>query len=397
MVDLHKTHGGRASPNRVAQGDEHKETLMRKKSILTGTLPRHLLRLVLMVGFLLVGGEALANTLTQNTSWTVDRSTSSTKYRVVAYGDSIFAGYYGNLSRAARRAAPMVQGEYLSSAWGTDIEIIRRTKSGAKADDIYNNKIVAEKSYMQAANTRVVTFEMCGNDFLQARDSFSGQSGTCNYGVIDDALSACTTYQQLAMQFINANANAAVKKKQIMNIYYPGYDADNVLTSCTDSATGQKVNKQSVFITRLAKSNWRACNFAAQYGFDCVDSFAAYMGADYDSNGDGQIDSNAIKYIPGESESAYVTRISQTLRGTLRDANGHLASAGVSYDYIQSDNTHPTYYGSDTIYLGLIGGSGSGSGAPQFSPAAGSPNSVWNQYGHERAGWAHALLNPSAP
>jgi hypothetical protein len=34
------------------------------------------------------------------------------------------------------------------------------------ASDIYNNKIVAERSYMQASSTRVVTFEMCGNDGL---------------------------------------------------------------------------------------------------------------------------------------------------------------------------------------------------------------------------------------
>ena len=40
---------------------------------------------------------------------------------------------------------------------------------GAVASDIYNNKIVSERSYMQATNTRIVTFEMCGNDGLQAR------------------------------------------------------------------------------------------------------------------------------------------------------------------------------------------------------------------------------------
>jgi hypothetical protein len=74
------------------------------------------------------------------------------------------------------RAAPNVDGEYLSQLWNADIEIVRRTKSGAGRDDIYNNKIVAERSYMQAANTRIVTFEMCGNDGLQARSSFSGRA-----------------------------------------------------------------------------------------------------------------------------------------------------------------------------------------------------------------------------
>ena len=123
-----------------------------------------------------------------------------------------------------------------------------------------------------------------------------------------------------------------------------------------------------MFLPYIARINWRTCNFASQNGFQCVDSFAQYMGADYDSNGDGQIDSEALRYQQGESEADYVTRITTTLRATLRDANAHLVSAGTSYDYIQSDDTHPTYYGSATISIGLFGG-GSGSGAPDYSDA----------------------------
>ncbi|HZF56758.1 MAG TPA: SGNH/GDSL hydrolase family protein [Polyangiaceae bacterium] len=355
------------------------------------------IQLALSAGLLLAGGEALANTVTQNSSWTIDRSGTTTKYRVVAYGDSIFAGYNGSISSVDRRAAPMVQGEYLSNAWATDMEVVRRTKSGAKSDDIYNNKIIAERSYMQAASTRVVTFEMCGNDFLQARDSFAGQSGTCSYSPLDTALANCTKYQELAMQAINTYATTA-KKKIIMNLYYPGYDADNGLSGCTDAATGQKVNKQNAMFPRLARSNWRACNFAAQYGFACVDAFAEYMGADYDSNGDGMVDSDGLRYIPGESEQAYVDRITSTLRGTIKDANTHFVSSGTSFDYILSDNTHPSYVGS-TIYVGLFGGTGSGTAAPEYSGAqiVGGKNPVWNKYGHERAGWAHSLFNPLSP
>src|SRR5262249_12230311 len=91
------------------------------------------------------------------------------------------------------------------------------------------------------------------------------------------------------------------------------------------------------------------------YGFACADSFANYMGADYDSNGDGQIDSDALKYVQGESEDAYVNRLVTTLRSTIRDANVHLASPGVSYDYIQSDNTHPTYDGGTHPVRGHLG------------------------------------------
>jgi lysophospholipase L1-like esterase len=346
----------------------------------------------------LLATSAAASTITQNTSWTIDRSGTSTRYRVVAYGDSIYAGYYGSISRVAKRAAPWVEGEYLSQSWNADIEVIRRTKSGALAGDIYNNKIVRERSYMQASNTRIVTFEMCGNDGLQARSNFAGQSGTCNYGPLNTAQNNCTTYTQAAMQYINANASPNVRRKIVANLYYPGYNADNALANCTDSSTGQRPNKQQIFLPYLARMNWRACNFANTYGFACADSFAQYMAADYDSNGDGLVDSDAIRYVQGESESAYVNKIVNTYRSTLRDANGKLLTASTSADYIQSDNTHPTYTGS-TVYVGFFGGTGSGSGAPDYSGSqiVGGKNPVWNRYGHERMGWAVSVYNPATP
>ena len=356
-----------------------------------------MLSVAAMAALATTGSAALASTVTQNTSWTIDRAGTSANYRVVGYGDSIYAGYYGSISRVAKRAAPWVDGEYLSQAWNADIEVVRRTKSGALAGDIYNNKIVAERSYMQAANTRIVTFEMCGNDGLQARSNFAGQSGVCNLTPLDNAQANCTNYTQLGMQAVNTYAHANTRLKVVTNLYYPGYAADNGLANCTIS--GVRPNKQDIFLPYLARMNWRACNFANTYGFACADSFAQYMGADYDSNGDSQVDSDALRYVQGESEAAYVTRITTTLRSTIRDANTHFLNASTSADYIQSDNTHPTYFGSATIYVGLFGGSGSGSGAPDFSGAqiVGGKNPQWNLSGHERMGWAISDFNPATP
>jgi lysophospholipase L1-like esterase len=346
----------------------------------------------------LTAGSAAASTITQNLSWTIKRSGATSTYRVVAYGDSIFAGYHGSLSSVAKRAAPYVDAEYAQKEWNANIELYRRTKSGAVASDIYNNKIVNEASYMQAADTRVVMFEMCGNDFLQARSSFEGQTGTCNYGVLDTALANCTNYQLKAMQYINAHAASGTKVKMIVNLYYPGYNSDNKTSSCKDPTTGQPINNQDKFIPYLAHSNWRACNFAAQNGFVCADAFAQFMGADYDSNGDGVVDSTALQFQPGESEAAYVTRISTTLRSTIRDSNTHFVSSGSSYDYLQSDDTHPTYTGS-TVGVGFFGGTGSGSGAPDYTDAqiVNGQNPVWNHFGHERMGWLSSLYTTSTP
>ena len=351
----------------------------------------------LLPAFLLLalGGQAFGNTLNQNVSWTVDRAGTTTKYGIVAYGDSIYAGYNGSVSNAGKYSAPTVDAEYLSALWNADIESVRRAKSGAVASDVYQNKIVAEKSYMQAASTRVVTFEMCGNDGLQARTSFKGQTGTCNYGVLNTALANCKTYVASAMDYINANASPNTKLKIIANLYYPGYNADNVQSSCKDAATGATVNMRTTFLPVIAKMNYWMCENARLKGFKCADNFANYMGADYDSNGDGQIDSDALRYVAGESETSYVTRIATTLKSTLRDANTKFVSSASSYDYIQSDDVHPTYTGG-TVSAGLWGGS-TGTGAPRYTSFASGKSPIWNQYGHERMGWSLSTYSPPAP
>jgi lysophospholipase L1-like esterase len=342
-----------------------------------------------------LAAQAGANTLTQNVSWTIDRAGTSTKYRLVAYGDSIYAGYNTSITSAAKYAAPTVDAEYLSALWNADIESVRRAKSGAVASDVYANKIVAEKSWMQDSSTRVVTFEMCGNDGLQARSSFKSQTGTCDYSGMDNAVNTCKQYVAAAMDYINANAYAGVKVKVISNLHYPGYAADNAQSSCKDAATQASVNLQQTFLPRLARMNYWMCEYAREKGFTCADNFAQFMGADYDSNGDGVVDSTGLKFAAGESESAYVTRISTTLRSTIRDANTHFVSAGTSYDYIQSDDTHPTYTGG-TVTAGLFGGT-TGSGAARYTSFASGKSPIWNQYGHERMGWTVSTSNTAAP
>ena len=352
-------------------------------------------RLLSAVALFALSASGMASTLNQNVSWTVDRPATSTKYRVVAYGDSIFAGYNGSISNAARYSAPTVDAEYLSARWNADVESIRRAKSGAVARDVYENKIVADRSYMQAASTRVVSFEMCGNDGLQARTAFKEQTGTCNYSGLDAAVNSCRTYVAAAMDYINANAHANTKLKVISNLYYPGYNADNVQSSCRDSATGQTVNMRDRFLPAIAKMNYWMCEYARQKGFKCADSFAQYMGADYDSNGDGQNDSDALRYVSGESEASYINRTAVTLRATLRDANTKFVSSSSSFDYIQSDDTHPTYTGG-TVSAGLWGGS-TGTGAPRYSSFTNGRSPIWNQYGHERMGWALSVYQPASP
>ena len=108
-------------------------------------------------------------------------------------------------------------------------------------------------------------------------------------------------------------------------------------------------------------------------------------------------DSNALRYLPGDTESAYVTRITATYRSKIQDANTHFVNSTSSFDYIQSDDTHPTYTGG-TVNAGLFGGT-TGSGAARYTTTTivGGKNPIWNQYGHERMGWAVSTFSPAAP
>lgn len=359
---------------------------------------RDFLPVLAVSSVLAVSTPSGADTLAQNVSWTIERPEATTTVRIVAYGDSIFAGYKGSISRVATWAAPSVDGDYASAKWGTNVEIIRRAKTGAKARDVYENKIVGDASWMETPETRVVAFEMCGNDALQARSAFAGQNGTCDYTQLDKALDDCTTYQEMAMVFINANAGAGVVLKVVTNLYYPAYDADNTPAGCVDATSGTNPTRQDVFLPYLLRMNWRTCHFASQYGFRCSDAFAEFMGSDYDTNLDGKRDVRALRYRRGESEDAYVTRIGTTLRGTLRDANMHFFRATTSYDYLQSDDTHPTVT-SGTVNLGILGGSGFGSSAPRF-PLDRYRNGkvpIWKRLGHERMGHALSVANPIIP
>lgn len=123
----------------------------------------------------------------QNSSWTIERASRLPTYKVVAYGDSIFAGLVTvepsdpEFLKIARRAAPYVAGEYLSRKWDANIKVVRRTTSGAMAGEVYADQIVAESARMQTSDTRVVMFEMCGSNYLQARKHLREQTGTCNY------------------------------------------------------------------------------------------------------------------------------------------------------------------------------------------------------------------------
>jgi cysteine-rich repeat protein len=359
----------------------------------------HSVRLcALLVLACLLPVSAHATTIAQNSSWTVSRTGATQTLRVVAYGDSIFAGYT-NATTVARRAAPYVMAEYCAALLGQNIQVHRRCQSGGVALDIYNRiHSTADRAFMQDAATRIVTFEMCGNDYLQARSNFKSSTGTCNYTGLNTAGNNCKTYTQLAMDDINTFAHANTKLKIVSNLYYPGFNADNAFSGCTDTvngdpANGFKVNMQNLFLPRLLESNWWTCKYAADKGFLCADSFAEYMARDYDSNGDGKIDADAIRYIQGESLADYQARV-LALRPTLRDANLKLVNATTSFDYIQSDDTHPTFVGAtaSTLFTTPTGSN------PVFFATAGAypdgKNPQWNQNGHDRMGWG---LDPTCP
>jgi lysophospholipase L1-like esterase len=332
----------------------------------------------------------------QNTSWTILRPGSPDTYRLVAYGDSIFAGYYGRLSSVSLRAAPFVAGEYASHMWDASMEIVRRTKSGATASEIYLEKIIADHELIQAESTRIIMIDMCGNDYLYARDNLSRQDEFCDLSGLDSALDSCTKYVKSSIEAVHHYA-PSVRNKFVVNLYYPGYQADDTYTACRDASTGKRRHLQTLLLEYLARSNWRTCNMAYIHGFSCIDSFAQIMGAEYDSNRDGVVDSVGLSFVPDEDEAGYVERILFTVRPTIRDAHVYLSEGGRPYNLIQSDNIHLTGYGNELIKVNVFG-AGSGAGLAEFTNQIRNGKSpVWNQRGHEKLGWLMSTYITASP
>ena len=294
----------------------------------------------LLPALLAWGGNATTSTFNQNVSGplTAPRPPPNTAWW--PYGDSIYAGYNGSTLNAAKYSAP----QWKPSTWppcGMPTSKAYAAPSRAPSRRMSTTtRSCLNGPTCRDASTRVVTFEMCGNDGLQARSAFKSQTGTCDYSGLNTAVSNCKTYVAKAMDYINANAYSGVKVKIISNLYYPGYTADNVQSSCKDASTGATVNLRDKFPPLMATMNYWMCEYTPrQKGFKCTDNFAEFMGADYDSNGDGKIDADGLRYVLGESESSYVTRITSTLKPTIRDANTKFVSASSSYDYTSSRMT----------------------------------------------------------
>jgi hypothetical protein len=346
------------------------------------------IRLGVTLAISALAGTAGATTVAQNTSWNVVRTGAQDTLRIVAYGDSIKAGYV-NASTIARRASTHVAAEYGAALWGQNIEIRRRAESGALAQGIYNRIVTTtDSAFMRTANTIGVDLAMCGNDYLQGRSSFVGQSGTCNYAVLDNALATCQLWTERAVDFINGNAHPNVKFKILGNLYYPGYAADNQATSCSDPTTGAPINRRDRFLPLIIESNWRTCDLAVRKGWVCGDNFADFMAADYDSNGDGVVDSDFIRYQPGESLDDYKARVMFAYQeGLLRDSNFKQTGPQDTVGYLLTDNTHMTY-------LGPTGGkNASGNVAvhhPTNGPYPNGRNPTWSLNGHDRMGYSIA-------
>ncbi len=340
-----------------------------------------------------IGVDALAldGTVAQNSAWNIERDGAQDTLRIVAYGDSIVAGYI-DPTTIARRSSTHVAAEYAAVLWGQNIEVRRRAQSGAVASAIYS-RIMNDASFMQTDNTVGVQVVMCGNDYLQARTAFAEQTGVCDFDGLAAALNTCLDFTEQAIDYVNANAGPNVKLKIVGNLYYPGFDGDDVLTNCTSPETGQPLNRRDdVFLSIIAESNWETCNLAVENGWVCADNFAEFMTADFDSNGDGMIDSDAVRFVAGEPLEDYVARILAAHdAGLLRDSNFKQIAPGTTVGYLLSDDTHTTFIGPDA--KSTVGSTPGGNVAvfhPTDEPFPDFRNPDWNLNGHDRMATALA-------
>jgi lysophospholipase L1-like esterase len=262
--------------------------------------------------------------------------TSTTTRVSLALGDSIVAGYCGLFCRLDS------YGVFYSQDIANGLDATVDFRGRAQSGEIMSQ--IASRTASNVASIKVadyIVLEGCGNDFLNARNTYRGQASCTDERVLASALDACTTNMVKTLNTIAANKKANAKVR-VMFLYYPGV-ADDKARRCGTTT------HFDIFLDYLLEAGWTTCNEAWKRGFECVDGLAAFNAADVDTNldADSLIDADQIRINEDTDRDdfpGYYNRV-QASKAVISDANTKRISATTTVDYLQNDNTHPTTAG----------------------------------------------------
>jgi lysophospholipase L1-like esterase len=296
----------------------------------------HLLAIVIGVATLTAVTSSAQAAGSQSLTLRPADGTSTTTRVNTAFGDSIAAGYCGIFCRLDSYA--VYYGRRVADAKDAQVSYRGRAQSGDLMSAIAN-RVANNLTDLRAAD--YITIEGCGNDFLDARSSFRGQSSCTNETVLATALDTCRSNLIRALNTIAANRKAG-SQVVVMSLYYPGMNSDK----------GRACNGGThfdVFVDYIAEANWTMCNEAWARGFKCADGLASFNAADVDTTLDADstpdIDQVRINQATDQNNfPAYYNRILAN-KAVLTDANTKRTGASTVVDFLQSDDTHPTAAG----------------------------------------------------
>lgn len=254
----------------------------------------------------------------------------------VALGDSIVAGYCGAFCRLDSYGVFYAQD--VANGLDAQVDYRGRAQSGEVMSQIAS-RVASNVSSIRVAD--YITLEGCGNDLLNARTTFRGQSSCTDETVLAAALDTCRTNMVKALNTIASNKKAGAKVR-VLALYYGGVDDDR-------SRICGSTNHFEIFLDYLLEAGWTTCNEAWRRGFECVDGLAAFNAADVDTalDTDNLVDANQIrinKATDADNFPAYYNRV-QPHRAIITDANTKRTGISTVVDYLQSDNVHPTTAG----------------------------------------------------
>lgn len=295
----------------------------------------HLLAIVIGVATLTAVSSAHAAGSESRTLRPTDGTSTTTRVNT-AFGDSIAAGYCGIFCRLDSYS--VYYGRRVADAKDATVSYRGRAQSGDLMSSIAN-RVANNLTDLRAAD--YITIEGCGNDFLDARSSFRGQSSCTNETVLATALDTCRSNFVRALNTIAANRKAG-SQVVVMSLYYPGMNSDK----------GRACNGGShfdVFIDYITEANWTMCNEAWARGFKCADGLAAFNAADVDTalDADSTPDIDQVRINQATDQNnfpAYYNRV-LAAKAVLTDANTKRTGTSTTVDYLQSDDVHPTAAG----------------------------------------------------
>lgn len=199
---------------------------------------------------------------------------SAANWTYTALGDSLAVGLWGFPGYVSRYKS------YVQTDTGNSVTLTNKGVNGWTSTQLLNALRTSSSFQTAVSGANVVTVDIGGNDFLQARDKYKAKTcgGADNQACIRSAMTAFNGNWPAILAEILARRSTSNTVIRTMNLYNPYVNTDKAANTWPNDAGSDF----QVFKPYLDDLNTSICSTATANGIPCADVYTQFNGANHD-------------------------------------------------------------------------------------------------------------------